>query len=238
MMWRLHRNESATVKYLRNVLKPGDVFIDIGAHVGYFAEYAGRLVGRTGLVFAFEPFPYNYELLSRNCRHMRQIKTIQAAVSNSSGQTFLFEHKTSSSSHSLSDLSGSGKIVPVNKISLDEFFLKSEVDRIDVVLVDVEGHERSVLQGMRKIIENHSNIIIILEYCPSHFTTDEALRDLIKEIHNLKLWVTIGLGQRKEYPISAYASVEELYAQLSAILDQEMNIESCDYINIVTQRRS
>jgi len=41
-----------------------------------------------------------------------------------------------------------------------------------------------------------------------------------------------------EYPISPYVSGEELYGQLSAILDQEMNIESCDYINIITQRRS
>jgi len=122
MMWRMHRIERATVKYLRNVLKPGDVFVDIGAHVGYFAEYAGRLVGRSGLVFAFEPFPHNCQLLSRNCRHMQQIKIIQSAVSDSSGQTSLFEHKTSSSSHSLSDLSGSGIIISVNKISLDDFF--------------------------------------------------------------------------------------------------------------------
>jgi FkbM family methyltransferase len=233
----MNRHERATIEYLRSSLKPGDVFVDVGAHVGYYAAYAGRLVGRTGSVFAFEPFPSNYKLLSRNCRHMPHIKSIQAAVSDSSGEALLFEHATSNSSHAFTDLSGSGKTIPVRKVTLDEWAYESEVHRVDVVLIDVEGHELSVLRGMRHIIANNLNIIIIMEYCPSNWTSRrEEMDALINEMHKAQLYVIRALGQMREYAIPEYKSGADLSDRLAVILDEETNGERCDYVNIVASR--
>lgn len=237
--WRMQLHERATIKYLRTFLNPGDVLVNVGAHVGYYAAYAGRLVGRTGRVFAFEPHPGNYELLAHNCRHMPQIKTIDAAVSDSSGQAFLFEHSTSTSSHAFTDLSGSGKRVPVKKVTLDEWAYENEVRRMDVVLIDVEGHESSVLRGMRSIIANNSNITIIMEYCPSHWTSRrEEMAALIKEMRKMQLHVTRALGHAREYAIPAYQSYRDFEDRLAGILAEETNGEHCDYVNIIACRRA
>src|SRR5206468_779613 len=45
----------AVVDAVITALKPGDVFLDVGAHLGYFAIVAARVVGPSGRVFAFEP---------------------------------------------------------------------------------------------------------------------------------------------------------------------------------------
>ena len=47
-------------------LQPGDVFVDVGANIGYFPVIAAGRVGRAGRVLAFEPDPDNYRLLSEN----------------------------------------------------------------------------------------------------------------------------------------------------------------------------
>lgn len=233
----MNLHERATITYIRAFLSPPCVFVDVGAHVGYYAAFAGRLVGRTGHVFAFEPHPVNYKLLGRNCRQMPQIKTINAAVSDFSGHTLLFEHSSSTSSHALTDLSGSGKSIPISKVSLDEWTYENGIRRIDVVLIDVEGHELSVLRGMRQIIANNANITIILEYCLSHRASrPEEINALLKEIYKMKLYVTCALGQTKKYAIPEYTSETNLRNRLADILNEEINGNHCNYVNIVARR--
>ena len=48
------------------LLQPGDVFVDVGANIGYFSVLAASLVGDAGKVFAFEPDPDNFQLLCAN----------------------------------------------------------------------------------------------------------------------------------------------------------------------------
>ena len=50
-------------------LNTGDVFVDVGANIGYFTLIAASLVGDQGQVYAFEPDPENYRLLEKNCAH-------------------------------------------------------------------------------------------------------------------------------------------------------------------------
>jgi len=238
LRWRMLRYERATVDYLKNLLKRGDVFIDVGAHIGYYARYASSLVGRTGRVFAFEPHPSNYSMLVHNCRQLPQIESINAAVSDSSGQALLYEHSTSGSSHAFTDISGSGKTIPVRKLSLDEWVHMNKIHRVDVILVDVEGHEISVLYGMRHIIENNPNMTIIMEYCPSNYRNkDEEACDLIKSVQNLQLYVTCALGQSKKYTIPEYKSCSDLKNTLSEAIEVEFNSEGYDYVNIVIRRQ-
>ncbi|MBC6422595.1 MAG: FkbM family methyltransferase [Hormoscilla sp. SP5CHS1] len=46
---------------MRRYLQKGDVFVDIGAHIGYYSVIAARIVGSAGKVFAFEPEISNYK---------------------------------------------------------------------------------------------------------------------------------------------------------------------------------
>ena len=69
-------------------LQSGQVFYDIGANVGFFAVLAARLVGPTGKVYAFEPFPQSTEAIRKNAalNGFEQIVEVwQGAVSDRSG---------------------------------------------------------------------------------------------------------------------------------------------------------
>lgn len=237
LQWSMSRYEWATLRHLRSVLHRGDVFVDIGAHVGYFAVRAARWVGRTGRVFAFEPHPVNYRMLVRNGRRIPQMVAVQAAVSDAGGQACLFEHSTSTSSHALTDLSGSGRSVPVRAVSLDQWAREQDVRRVKAVLIDVEGHELAVLRGMRRLVSDNPDITIVLEYCPSnHVVGHENTNVLLSEIHGMSLRITHALGQAREYAIPGDASEPVLAERLAGIVLEETARERCDYVNLIARR--
>ena len=60
--------EPATTAYLLDHLRPGDVFVDVGANVGYMSLQAAARVGPTGAVWCFEPNPLLNELISESVR--------------------------------------------------------------------------------------------------------------------------------------------------------------------------
>jgi hypothetical protein len=60
------RYEEDAVALVRSVLRPGDVAVDAGAHIGFFAMQMAAAVGSTGTVYAFEPFDDNADLLERS----------------------------------------------------------------------------------------------------------------------------------------------------------------------------
>ena len=62
------------------LLNPGDVFIDIGALIGYFSRLASKIVGEKGKVYSFEPTHSTYSLLQSNTKHAENIQTINKAV--------------------------------------------------------------------------------------------------------------------------------------------------------------
>ena len=58
--------EQGTTEYLRETLKPGDCFIDVGANIGYLSMVAAATVGNSGEVHAFEPVSTTFDLLEKN----------------------------------------------------------------------------------------------------------------------------------------------------------------------------
>ena len=87
--------EPQETRFLLDTLRPGDVFVDVGANIGYFSLLASRLVGPAGTVLAFEPEAANYALLEANCRRngCDNVRCFRAALGeeNASGTIYLNE---------------------------------------------------------------------------------------------------------------------------------------------------
>src|ERR1700682_1610114 len=64
----LGNHEPEVQKILATFLRPGRVYYDIGANVGFFAVIAARLVGPSGRVVCFEPLPANARQIEYNAR--------------------------------------------------------------------------------------------------------------------------------------------------------------------------
>jgi FkbM family methyltransferase len=162
--YALGTNELPVQHALSAYLKPGHIFYDIGANVGFFTVIAARLVGSTGHVYAFEPLPDNTTRLRRNVElnGFRQVTVLEKAVSKAAGRGELQISRLSGGS-SLStvappaDLQGT---ISIDLVSVDDLIAQSEVAAPNVVKIDVEGAELDVLLGMSRTMQTHRPVII------------------------------------------------------------------------------
>jgi len=165
------RYEQATTKLFWQLVKPNMVVVDIGANIGYFTLLAAELVGSSGTVYAFEPEPENYALLKRNIElnSYANIQPIETAVSNESGFIQLYLSAMDNGSHSIYDTAARGVAATqtVATTTLDAFLEKEGWPKIDLVKIDVEGAETTVLAGMEQLCERSPDLNLIVEYCPA-----------------------------------------------------------------------
>ncbi|OWY62260.1 hypothetical protein B7486_59400, partial [cyanobacterium TDX16] len=138
----------------RRLLQPGDLVVDVGAHIGWFTVLAAGLVGARGRVLAFEPFPPSWALLERNVASLGQVTTENVAVGAEAGVVRLGP-QPGSDSGSVSAAAGSqadGIEVPV--ATLDDLLDRADVGGrpIRVLKVDVEGFEPQVLAGAQEAL--------------------------------------------------------------------------------------
>ncbi len=143
------------------LVKPGSVFFDIGAHVGFFTLLASQLVTPSGKVFAFEPMPRNVRLLERHLRlnKLQNVTVVEAAVAEKIGTT-LFAAGPSYAKGSMAHATPDGAI-SVNTLALDDLVGKGEVPLPDFIKMDIEGAELLALKGARELLtKGHPTIFL------------------------------------------------------------------------------
>jgi FkbM family methyltransferase len=153
------------IRYLKNHLYEGEIFIDIGANVGSYSLVASSLVGRTGRVYAFEPAGNVFERLTENIA-MNGLKNIIAEKKaildkNGSVDIYLSRHDNLGMSSIFHHSSESGVSERVETISLDDYAEMKGLQRISLIKIDIEGAEMLALRGMRKVIEKFRPRILI-----------------------------------------------------------------------------
>jgi FkbM family methyltransferase len=143
---------------LRGQIAPGDVCIDIGAHIGYYAILMARLTGVQGAVVAFEPVPRIFEMLQRNIalNVLRNVQLEPLAVSDHDGSLCLILEDDEGFPKTAS-VHGFGvgdrrKVVEVATGSLDTYLARTGKVP-DLVLIDVEGAEFDVLRGAQATLQ-------------------------------------------------------------------------------------
>jgi len=140
-------------------IKPGDVFYDIGANVGYYSLMAARLSEPNGKVVAFEPLPRNIAYIHKHIainKLGQRIKVIEAAVSDKNGKAFFNLSSSTSKGH----IAGEGEL-EVRTVSLDELVESGAIPTPDVMKIDVEGAEADVLLGAHKILSTRHPLIYL-----------------------------------------------------------------------------
>ncbi|MGI8407673.1 MAG: FkbM family methyltransferase, partial [Actinomycetota bacterium] len=159
---------------LRELLRPGDVFVDGGAHIGVFTLLAAALVGETGRVVACEPVPENMELLEANVALNRFacVETHMVALGEQSGHGALFSFGEGSALGSFAPASLEGSIrMPVEVKTLDEVTV-GFVARVRLVKLDIEGAELLALRGAPAVLRAKPDFLLELE--PEHLARQNA----------------------------------------------------------------
>ncbi len=146
-------HEPAQLSFLERFVRPDDVVLDAGAHVGIFTLLAASIVGEKGQVHAFEPVPSNYESLEENVRlnGFRNVRLNRAATGAEEGELELGLPEVvpdSGRTSAMYTVGGGEQRVSAPVITLDSYAEKHVRDRpIRLLKMDVEGFEPAVLEG-------------------------------------------------------------------------------------------
>jgi FkbM family methyltransferase len=167
--WHIHRAfiydswEPEVTQAIDRTVVPGMTVADIGAQSGFYTLLLSKRVGTQGQVTAFEPLPANYRLLEENLR-LNKIENVlvrREAIADYSGAlSFQFP----SDEPSLV----AGPLLPEDNtgtfdvacVSLDDFIARQQIS-LDLIKMDVEGAEGSVLDGAMKTLQQFHPILII-----------------------------------------------------------------------------
>lgn len=149
---------------LRRLIRPGMTVVDVGANIGIYTRFFSGLAAASGRVHAFEPAPSNYKRLQENAEHFANVSLNQAAVGDRSGTIRLFVSDELNVDHRTFD-SGDGRSgIDVPVVSLDEYFTAGQ--RVDLIKIDVQGYELSVLQGAKRVLAENHDIKVLMEFWP------------------------------------------------------------------------
>lgn len=167
--------------FLRRRLRPGDTFIDIGAHIGCLTALAARLVGPRGTVVAIEPcptvIPWLRETVTRN--ELANVRMVDAAVSDRDDDLPLFLgpkwNLGETSTVARPKLREQGR---VRAAPLGSLLTREELTSARMIKIDVEGGEDRVLAGISASVDAlGDDAELVVELSPSWWS-DPDLRPI------------------------------------------------------------
>ncbi len=185
--------ERSTSKALRRLIRPGDTVFDIGANVGAHTLPLAQAVGSEGRVFAFEPTDFAFRKLTRNLSLNPDLASRVTAA-----QLFLVDKPGRQQQAELYagwPLQNAGNLHPkhLGRLEstsnarmdiLDRFAVRQGIDRLDVIKIDVDGHEGPVLNGGRELLKQFKPTLV-MELSPyvhaEEGNTAEQLFDILRE---------------------------------------------------------
>ena len=149
--------ESSLLRWLAASVRPGQTWLDIGAHYGYTALALARLVGPSGRVFAFEPVPSTVECLreTRRINHLDQLRVVPLGLAEPDNPGHINVALERGMANPLTK-AASG-VSKVTVACLDQVWddLSEGDTRVHGVKMDVQGMELLSLQGMRSTLMAH-----------------------------------------------------------------------------------
>ncbi len=183
--------ELNNINFINNYVNPGDVVIDVGAHIGLLSTIIAKKIQQTGRVYSFEPTPSTFHLLNKTIKinHIEKIVIpIKAAVSDTNSKTrFYVTDIEAHNSNSLVDNKrdyAKETSVEVDLISIDSFIEQKNIKKINFIKIDAEGAEFSVLKGAKKTIETFHPLIILALHPGSITNFGDSLADIWDYIIN------------------------------------------------------
>lgn len=199
-------------RMFKSMIKPGMTILNLGANVGYYTLVSAKLVGPTGRVFAFEPFPEAFNLLERNIDRngFSNVTLVNKAVSDSIGIVKLYLRDSNPLANSLGEGRTDSGSIEVPTTTLDILFGGTKVD---VIRMNIEGSEPLALKGMEELLRHNPNLKMLVEFDP---TALEGLGYSPKEyIDSLLKYFNLQVVQFRSDTIVPYETMEQLSESLS-----------------------
>ncbi|MDJ0703818.1 MAG: FkbM family methyltransferase [Leptolyngbyaceae cyanobacterium MO_188.B28] len=167
------------------LISSGDVCIDVGANMGHYTFLMASIVGSSGKVISFEPQPYYFSLIQDSIKLNDLHNTIveNKALWDESGKKLNFYLSENPNNSGTSSLINHGlylnekRSLEVETITIFDYIEDHNIEKINLIKIDVERAEFQVLQGMRTLLLKNSVDFLIVETC-AHGLSHELLKQL------------------------------------------------------------
>ena len=229
------RWEPELTELIWNSCNADTVFVDVGANIGYFTVLAGSRIrdGGKGRVIAVEPNPACLPLLERNLVinwSMCPIEIHKVAAGAAAGEAWLASPTARAANAHIAtggDHTDAEQRTSIRVETLDS--LVPEGLAVDILKIDVEGHEISVFRGAERVIAQSPHIKIVMEWSPGQIA---AAGVSVEEIQaNLR---RLGLVARR---LPKSGSLDQLTLENSALIPID-RLSELAYDNILLTRQA
>jgi len=211
-LYFLGEYEHAELKAIESFITNDAIFIDIGANFGLYTLHVSRLINKNGQIICFEPFSENFDSLTQNIvlNGLPNVHLENIAIGEKEGVINLYYDKRE---NNLGMVSATplerGITEEVKVVSLDTYLKNIHFNKIDLIKIDVEGFEYSVLSGMKNTLKSfHPSLLVEILDGNESFNQNSTCENLLKEF-----------GYRKYY-IDDYGNLSE----------NEKNVTRMNYI--------
>ena len=166
--------EKASQLFMLRVLRSGDIFVDVGAHIGYFTMLAAATVGNEGRVVAIEPIEENFSQLENHVseNNLTHVNIVQSVISDKDGEAEIHFNTDNDGGHALWDPGNH----PANELSrltprsdrvpscrFSTLMADQKIDHVRLLKVDTEGAEALILESSRDFFASGSVDFAVME---------------------------------------------------------------------------
>lgn len=189
LFW-LGRKHVWEIHHLRRLLRPGCVIMDVGANFGYWGATLAMALKRRCRVLALEPHPANFARLVRHVEWNRLeevIECCQVGVSDAAGSKSMVMPEGNSGHARIVSDRHDGEVA---LMTLDAFSESRGLERLDALLLDVEGYEDRALRGATKMLDRLRPLVVVELWPPvmeQQGTSVEAVARLL-DAHGYELF--------------------------------------------------
>lgn len=157
------------IQHSRYQYNPGDVVVELGAFLGYYALYAAQLIGPEGRILAVEFVPINFEILKVNLEaNFPQTATAvrKGVYDKKSVRTArVGPHQLASFREDVvARFTAESNDVLIETDTVDNILMENGINEVDLMIIQVNGNEIEALRGMKESISRIRNFCIAAPY--------------------------------------------------------------------------
>jgi len=159
-------HDPLTTEIILDELSEGMICIDIGSNIGYYALLESKKIGKNGNVLAIEPSPENFSTLVYNIKlqNDQNINAFNFAIGDKNDEIeFLISKKSNWSKVKDENdiIESEDKIIKIPLKTLNSFVKDNQLEKIDLLRMDVEGYENNIIDGAIEVLTKFKPKIMV-----------------------------------------------------------------------------
>jgi len=169
---------SGEARFIRDLAASTTDFacVDVGANLGGYARLVHDCFGARSKIWCFEPAPETYRQLVENTAGLANVRCYDVALSDANAESVLYLDHRGTQFSSLTPMAGT-KPQAVRTARLDDVAEREGIHRIDLLKIDVEGHEMAVLRGASRLLASGAIARVQFEYGENNALLGTRIRD-------------------------------------------------------------